>query len=226
MNFCSVDLLIKTKLPCIETLKMNLKSNYIYIHVNQMYALQKCLHNIFFFFFFKKFLADTCPFLGPLVPLFWISGDVSSGFQSQSGFCLIRYFCGGECNVHSPRFTSGATLADLLAAGHFPTCMYRGGTWLGFERAIARTEDERATIVPATRLYLHNILIHRVNREIGEQWAKHKSEKKRTLLKTCLLKFFCRTHSHVLFWGHWYPCFGIFGDDRVGSVLLALWRQM
>ena len=71
----------------------------------------------FFFFFFLKFLADTCPFLGPLVPLFWISGDVSSGFQSQSGFCLIRYFCGGECNVHSPRFTSGATLADLLAAG-------------------------------------------------------------------------------------------------------------
>ena len=73
-----------------------------------------------FFFFKKKFLADTCPFLGPLVPLFWISGDVSSGFQSQSGFCLIRYFFGGECNVHSPRFTSGATLANLLAAGKQP----------------------------------------------------------------------------------------------------------
>ena len=73
-----------------------------------------------FSFFFLKFLVDTCPFLGPLVPLFWISGDVSSGFQSQSGFCLIRYFCGGECNVHSPRFTSGATLADLLAAGVQP----------------------------------------------------------------------------------------------------------
>ena len=71
-------------------------------------------------FFFLKFLADTCPFLGPLVPLFWISGDVSSGFQSQSGFCLIRYFCGGECNVHSPRFTSGGTLANLLAAGMLP----------------------------------------------------------------------------------------------------------
>ena len=70
--------------------------------------------------FFLKFLADTCPFLGPLVPLFWISGDVSSGFQSQSGFCLIRYFCGGKCNVHSPRFTSGATLADLLVAGAQP----------------------------------------------------------------------------------------------------------
>ena len=71
-------------------------------------------------FFFKMFLADTCPFWGPLVPLFWISGDVSSGFQSQSGFCLICYFCGGECNVHSPRFTSGATLADLLVVSAQP----------------------------------------------------------------------------------------------------------
>ena len=32
--------------------------------------------------FFKKNLVDTCPFIGPL---FWTSGDVSSGFQSQSG---------------------------------------------------------------------------------------------------------------------------------------------
>ena len=38
---------------------------------------------------FKNFLLDTCPFVGPLIPLFWTSGDVSSGFQSQSGFCLI-----------------------------------------------------------------------------------------------------------------------------------------
>ena len=28
---------------------------------------------------------DTCPFLGPLISLFWTSGDVSSGFQSQNG---------------------------------------------------------------------------------------------------------------------------------------------
>ena len=35
-------------------------------------------------------------YLGPLVPLFWISGDVASGFQSQSGFCLIPI---AEANV-------------------------------------------------------------------------------------------------------------------------------
>ena len=72
------------------------------------------------------FLTDTyiCPILGPLVALFWISGDVSSGFQSQSGFCLIC-FCEGECNVHSLRSTSRATPADFLTASitadHFPT---------------------------------------------------------------------------------------------------------
>ena len=71
-----------------------------------------------FFFFFKVFGGHMSFFWGHWYPCF--SGDVSSGFQSQSGFCLIRYFCGGECNVHSPRFTSGATLADLLAAGAQP----------------------------------------------------------------------------------------------------------
>ena len=44
--------------------------------------------HVFFFGFFKKVFVHLC-FLGPLVPLFWISGDASSGFQSQSGFCLI-----------------------------------------------------------------------------------------------------------------------------------------
>ena len=46
----------------------------------------------------KKILSDTftCPILGPVVPLFWISSDVSSLFQSQSGFCLIHI---AEVNV-------------------------------------------------------------------------------------------------------------------------------
>ena len=47
--------------------------------------------------FFKKILADTCPFLGPLVPQFWISTNFSSEFQIQSGFCLICFFA--EANV-------------------------------------------------------------------------------------------------------------------------------
>ena len=44
------------------------------------------------------------------------------------------------------------------------------------------------------------------------------------------LKFFCRTHTHVLFWGHWYPCFGFLVTSplgfkaRVGSVLFAFCR--
>ena len=53
---------------------------------------------VFILIFLKFFLLDTftCPILGPLIPLFGISGDVSSGFQRQSGFCLI---CIAERNV-------------------------------------------------------------------------------------------------------------------------------
>ena len=81
------------------------------------------------FCFSKLFLVDTfiCPFWRPLVPLFWISGDVSSGFQSQSGFYLICLFCGGECNVHSLTSKSGAPptnmLTAIMVAGRFPTCL-------------------------------------------------------------------------------------------------------
>ena len=42
-----------------------------------------------------------------------------------------------------------------------------------------------------------------------------------------LFKMFYRTHSHVLFWGHWYPCFGfrltysLGYKARLGSALFA-----
>ena len=41
------------------------------------------------------------------------------GFKARVGSALFA-FCGGEYNVHSPRSTSGATLADLFAAGAQP----------------------------------------------------------------------------------------------------------
>ena len=52
-------------------------------------------------------------FVEPLIPLFWISGEVFPGFQSQGGFPCLR----ASSPVHSRflRFTSGATPADLLS---------------------------------------------------------------------------------------------------------------
>ena len=72
------------------------------------------------------FLADTYTFsiLGPLVSIFWISGGISSGFQSGSEFCLIRY-CRGECKVHSDRSTCGATSFPIVKHGsilHLDLC--------------------------------------------------------------------------------------------------------
>ena len=37
------------------------------------------------------------------------------GFKARMGSALFA-FCGGECNVCSPRSTSSATLANILAA--------------------------------------------------------------------------------------------------------------
>ena len=72
------------------------------------------------------------------------------------------FFCEGECStfpkIHHWCYTC-RPLDGQHAAGHFPPCMCKGGAWLRFERAITRTEDKRATIVPATRLYSPCILI-------------------------------------------------------------------
>ena len=70
----------------------------------------------FFLFCFLKFLADTYPFFGAtgtLVLDFWWR----LLWVSKPEWVLP---CGGKCNVHSPRSTSGSTHADLLAAGMQP----------------------------------------------------------------------------------------------------------
>ena len=78
------------------------------------------------------------------------------GFKDGVGHALFSLFCGGKCNAHSLSSTSGATHVDLLAAsstaGHFPTCISRCGTLLGFEWAVTWAEEGRAITVPATRL--------------------------------------------------------------------------
>ena len=48
-------------------------------------------------------------FWGPLIPLFWISGDLCPGFQSQGG---SLFACFLACVIL--RFTSGGTPADCI----------------------------------------------------------------------------------------------------------------
>ena len=75
---------------------------------------------IFFFFFFKSCWRTHVLFWGHWYPCFGFLVTSPLGFKARVGSALFTIFCGGECNVHSPRFTSGATLADLLAAGAQP----------------------------------------------------------------------------------------------------------
>ena len=53
-------------------------------------------------------------FAGSLIPLFWTSGEVFPGFQSQGGSPHL-HASSPACN-RILRFTSGGTLADLLVA--------------------------------------------------------------------------------------------------------------
>ena len=58
-------------------------------------------------------------FLGHWYPCFGFLMMSPLRFKARVGSALFA-FCRGECNVHSLRSTSGATLADLLAAGAQP----------------------------------------------------------------------------------------------------------
>ena len=67
---------------------------------------------------YSFFWSTEVLFAGPLIPLFWTSGHVCPGFQSQGGFshlCALLPTHNGFL-----RFTSGMTPADLLAASMVP----------------------------------------------------------------------------------------------------------
>ena len=53
-------------------------------------------------------------FVGPLIPLFWTSGNVSPGFQSQGGSltCVLCHLC--AINSEFLRFTSSGKPADCI----------------------------------------------------------------------------------------------------------------
>ena len=65
-------------------------------------------------FFKKRFWRRSVLFVGPLIPLFCTSGNVSPGFQSQGGSPFL-YALLPICN-RILRFTSGVTPVDLLVA--------------------------------------------------------------------------------------------------------------
>ena len=93
-----------------------------------------------FIYFFKIFCRTQVLFVGPLIPLFWTSGDVCPGFQSQGGFPHLR----ASSPVHNGflRFTPGVTPAFSTNSGVHCISVYTA--WLarllshtlGFEPAM------------------------------------------------------------------------------------------
>ena len=77
-------------------------------------------------FVFLIFYRTQALFVGPLIPLFWTSGDVCPGLQSQGGFPRLR----ASSPVHNGflRFTSGATPAFSTNRGVHCISVYKA--WL------------------------------------------------------------------------------------------------
>ena len=69
--------------------------------------------------FFKFFWRRHVLFWGNCYPCFRFPMTSHLGLKARKGSALFT-FCGGECNVHSPRSTSSATVANLLVAGAQP----------------------------------------------------------------------------------------------------------
>ena len=106
-------IIIQLNWNALKWIELKCQVNAMQFHQIKIY-MQSPLHPVLFqwesfFFFFLNFCRTQVLFVGPLIPLFWTSGDVCPGFQSQGGFPHLR----ASSPAHNGflRFTSGATPA-------------------------------------------------------------------------------------------------------------------
>ena len=128
--------------------------------------------------------------MGPLIPLFWTSGDVCPGFQSKGGFLACTLCC-----LRTIRFTSGSTPGDCIevsmAASHVP---YMLVTTVGFNWETSRTASRHAIpSATATGVTLSNYPPPPLNPDAG--WALRA---KGLIFTPLLLTLEPSTHDHHL----------------------------
>ena len=101
-------------------------------------------------FFLEFWRSHTrVPFWGHWYPCFGFLVTYPLGFKARVRSALFTFICRGECNVHSPRSTCGATPADLLTSIEVPQCKrsYNNSKFLYPERP----PHSDVTIVSARR---------------------------------------------------------------------------
>ena len=114
--------------------------------------------------FFKIFWRTHVLFVGPLIPLFWTSGNVCPGFQSQGGSlaCMQPYLCTRD-STESPLVQHLPTSWwPAWQPVGFPTCyICSRGRMLGFDRETSCTVSRHAIHwATATGLRTENVWYH------------------------------------------------------------------
>ena len=139
-------------------------------------------------FLFKTFWRTWVLFVGPLIPLFWTSGDVSSGFQSQSGQPFSHFtWQWNMCN----RFPEIHPWCD--------TCWPLGGHH-------GQSVSSR---------YLWGIGGTR-NRELSCHRSQCWDQPDALPTIVCSKVDIILEEYESFLWGHWYPCFGLLVTSPLG----------
>ena len=94
--------------------------------------------------FLKNFWRTWVLFVGPLIPLFWTSGDVCPGFQSQGGSLVCMLPCLHTTDASDSQ-VSGVTPADLLVASKAANCVSNMRVAeVGFDQETSHTVSRHA----------------------------------------------------------------------------------
>ena len=163
-------------------------------------------HQEFFFFFFKNVFGGHMSFFGatgtPVLDFWWRLLWVS---KPEWVLSYSLFFCVGECNVHSPRFTSGATLADLLAADTQPVTSPHACAEVGLGSVSnVRSHEQKTNALPlCKRPGFKNIensqgcfswsSHYNSAKPVGNRMEQSKNNVCITASIVLLLKFYCRS---------------------------------
>ena len=131
-------------------------------------------------------------FWRPLVPCFGFLVTSPLGFKARVGSALFT-FCGGECNVYSPRSTSGATHTELLVATMQPVTSPHASAEMGLGLDLhGQSPGQKTNALPLCERPGLEINVYRINlqylRQLSDSWHQSKPHVFPETGSTCLHK--------------------------------------
>ena len=117
---------------CYDRLDVK-QHSFVMSHLPVYFKLQNVYIRLGETFVFCFFWRAQVPFVGPLIPLFWTSGDVCPVFQSQGGSLACRLCC-----LHAMDSSDSPLVQHLLTSCRPAWQLAEIGYWDSIERPSAQ----------------------------------------------------------------------------------------